>query len=332
MRCVQMTAMGGPEVLRIADLPRPEPGPGQVRVRLAAAGVNPVDTKIRAKGLLDPEAALPAILGCDGAGTVDTLGQGVTGIEPGQRVLFMNGGIGLAPGNYAEYTTVDARFVVPIPEGVEDVEAAAMPLVALTAWEALFDRARLEAGEWVLIHGGAGGVGHVAIQLARQAGARVMTTVGDDDKAGIAQALGAEAVLRYREEDFVESARHRTGGEGVAVVLDTVGGETCTRSLHALAIYGRLVSILALPGEMDWQYARLHNLSVAQEWMLSPMLLGREDHRLHQTAILGECAARMADDRLELHVAGTYPLEQAAEAHRRLEAGGMRGKLVLIPG
>ncbi|MBK1690613.1 zinc-binding dehydrogenase [Ectothiorhodospira mobilis] len=332
MRCVQMTAIGGSEVLRIADLPRPEPGPGQVRVRLAAAGVNPVDTKIRAKGLLDPEAGLPAILGCDGAGTVDALGEGVAGIGPGQRVLFMNGGIGRAPGNYAEYTSVDARFVVPIPEGVDDVAAAAMPLVALTAWEGLFDRARLEPGEWVLIHGGAGGVGHVAIQLARQAGARVMTTVGDDDKARIAEALGAEAVIRYREEDFVASARRRTDGEGVAVVLDTVGGETCTRSLQALATYGRLVSILTLPGDLDWNHARLHNLGVTQEWMLTPMFLGRDDYRLHQTAILRQCAARMADGRLKVHVAGTYPLEQAAAAHRRLEAGGMSGKLVLIPG
>ncbi|MFP4080360.1 MAG: zinc-binding dehydrogenase, partial [Ectothiorhodospira sp.] len=255
--------------------------------------------------------------------------QGVTGVEPGQRVLFMNGGIGLDPGNYAEYTTVDARFVVPIPEGVGDLEGAALPLVALTAWEGLFDRARLGAGEWVLIHGGAGGVGHVAIQLARQAGARVMTTVSDDEKARIARDSGAEAIIRYRDEDFVEAVRHWTEGEGVGVVLDTVGGETCARSVHALATYGRLVSILAFPADLDWKHARLHNLTLAQELMLTPMILGRDDFRLHQTGILRECVARVADGRLQVRVAGTYPLEQAIQAHRRLEAGGLAGKLVL---
>ncbi len=329
MRCCQMTAVGGPEVLQPVDLPQPDPGPGEVRVRLAAAGVNPVDTKVRANGLFDPSAEPPAILGCDGAGEVDAVGEGVDSVHAGQRVLLMNGGIGLAPGTYAEYTVLDARFVTPIPEGVDDREAAAMPLVALTAWEALFDRAGLQAGEWVLIHAGAGGVGHVAIQLARQAGARVVTTVSDDAKAQIARDLGAEAIIRYRDEDFVESARRWTGGEGAAVVLDTVGGETCARSLHALATYGRLVTILALPQGLDWQHARLHNHAVAQELMLTPMIRGRADWRRHQTAILAECAGRMARRELQVRVAGTYPLAQAAEAHRHLEAGGLAGKLVL---
>ncbi|MBK5942961.1 zinc-binding dehydrogenase [Halorhodospira halophila] len=329
MHCIQMTAVGDPDVLQPAQVPTPEPGPGQVRVRLAAAGINPVDAKVRANGLFNPDAQPPAILGCDGAGTIDAVGPGVEQLAPGQRVLFMNGGIGLEPGNYAEYTVLDARFVTPTPDAVDDVHAAAMPLVALTAWEALFDRVALQKGERVLIHAGAGGVGHVAIQLARQAGARVITTVSDPAKAEIVRELGAEAVIHYRDDDFVDAVEHWTAGEGVDVVLDTVGGEVCTRSLHALATYGRLVTILALPEDLDLHHARVHNLTLVQELMLSPMVLGRDDLRIHQTGILAECAQRMAAGSLQVRVQETFPMAEAAAAHRRLEAGGLTGKLVL---
>ena len=204
-----------------------------------------------------------------------------------------------------------------------------MPLVALTAWEGLFDRVGLRSGERVLIHAGAGGVGHVAIQLAQQAGARVITTVSDEAKAAWVRELGAEAVVRYRDEDFVEAVHRWTDGAGVDVVLDTVGGDVCARSLHALTTYGRLVSILALPEGLDLKNARLHNHVLVQELMLSPMVLGRDDLRLHQTGILAECARRMAAGTLQVRVQETFPLDEAAEAHRRLEAGGLTGKLVL---
>ena len=329
MRAVHMTATGGIEALEPVAVERPEPGPGEVLVRLAAAGVNPVDTKIRQNGPFDPDAELPVILGCDGAGTVERVGDGVEAPSVGERVLFMDGGIGLGAGNYAEYAVVDARYVVRTPQGVADTQAAAMPLVALTAWEGLFDRAGLRRGERVLIHAGAGGVGHVAVQLAREAGARVITTVSSDEKARMAQELGAEAVIRYEDEDVLEAVRRWTDGEGVDVVLDTVGGPVCSQSLHALATYGRLVTILALPEDMDWKHARLHNLVVAQELMLTPMILGRGDFRRHQTGILAECAERLGDGRLQVRVAETYPLEQAATAHERMELGGVMGKLVL---
>ncbi len=330
MRCVQMTATGGPEVLQPAECPQPEPGAGQVRVRLAAAGINPVDTKIRQNGLFDPSAAPPAILGCDGAGTVEAIGSGVDGLEPGDRVLFLNGGIGLEPGNYAEQAVVDARFVAALPDAVDLATAAATPLAAITAWEGLFDRGRLEAGERVLVHAGAGGVGHLAVQLARSAGAHVITTVSDDAKERFVRGLGADEVIRYRERDFADAVRACTGGRGVDLVLDTVGGETCARSVHALATYGRLVTILALPAEdVDWKHARLHNLEMTQELMLSPMVLGRDDLRIHQRTLLEACARRLADGTLRTHVAQRFPLKEAAQAHRTLEAGGTVGKLVL---
>ncbi|MBK1733849.1 hypothetical protein CKO15_00850 [Halorhodospira abdelmalekii] len=273
-----------------------------------------------------------ALSGCDGAGTVTATGDGVDAVAVGQRVLFFNDGIGLEPGNYAEYTSVDARYVVPIPDSVDCNTAAAMPLAALTAWEGLFDRGRLQRGESVLIHAGAGGVGHIAIQLAREAGAEVLTTVSDDTKAQFVRDLGAAHVIRYRDEDFVAAVLAHTGGRGVDLVLDTVGGAVCSRSLHALATYGRLVTILALPEEMDWPHARLHNLTVAQELMVTPMALGDDAGRRQQTAILSECASRLADGRLRVHVAETFPLEGVAEAHRRIESGGVMGKLVLAAG
>ncbi|MCG5530174.1 zinc-binding dehydrogenase [Halorhodospira halochloris] len=329
MRCVQMTAIGGPEVLRVEDSTAAEPGPRQAKVKISAAGINPIDTKIRSRGLFSSDASLPAVLGCDGAGVVEAIGEGVERVSPGDRVFYFNGGIGFDPGNYAEYAVVDERCLAIIPQNIDHVTAAATPLAALTAWEGLFDRGRLGGEETVLIHAGAGGVGHLAIQLASETGARVLTTVSDDKKECFVGELGADEVIRYRERDFVDVALELTDGEGVDLVLDCVGGETCARSLHALATYGRLVTILALPEGLDWQHARMHNLSVAQELMLTPMVLGRMDLREHQTSILEAMATRLAAGRVKVHVEKTWPLERAEEAHRYLEAGGVMGKLAL---
>lgn len=329
MRCVQMTAIGDPGVLRSEQCAVAEPGPRQVRVRVVAAGINPIDAKIRQRGLFSPDATLPAILGCDGAGVVDAIGEGVERVACGDRVFYFNGGIGFEPGNYAEYTLVDERCLVHTPEAVDDLSAAATPLAFLTAWEGLFDRGRLSGDENVLIHAGAGGVGHLAVQLASETGARILTTVSDDKKEGLVGELGADEVIRYRDRDFVDVALELTHGEGVDLVLDCVGGDTCSRSLNALATYGRLVTILALPESMDWAHARKHNLSVVQELMLTPMVLGRMDLREHQTTILEAGARRLAEQAIRVHVDRSWPLEEAAEAHRYLEAGGFMGKLAL---
>lgn len=329
MRCVHMTATGDPNVLQPVEVPDVEPGARQVKVKIAAAGVNPIDTKLRQRGLFSSDAALPAILGCDGAGVVEAIGAGVERVAPGDRVFYFDGGIGFKAGNYAEYSLVDERFLAYIPQGVDNLTAAAAPLAVLTAWEGLFDRGRLSGDETVLIHAGAGGVGHLAVQLASETGARVLATVSDERKEIFVGELGADEIIRYRDCDFATVAKDLTGGEGVDLVLDCVGGETCSRSLYALATYGRLVTILALPDSMDWQHARMHNLSVTQELMLAPMVLGRTDLREHQTSILEAAARRLAAGNLQVHVDKHWPLEQATEAHRYLEAGGVMGKLVL---
>jgi NADPH2:quinone reductase len=329
MKAMVMTATGGPEVLGLRDLPLPTlRGPRDLLVRLRAAGVNPVDTKLRARGTFYPER-MPAILGCDGAGVVADVGSEVRRFRPGDDVYFCNGGIGGETGCYAEYTVVDERHAAAKPRAVDFATAAAAPLVLITAWESLYDRGRLHADHTVLIHAGAGGVGHVAVQLARRSGGRVCATVGSPEKAALVRALGAEETVLYREVDFDDAVLSWTDGVGVDVALDTVGGTTFAKTFPAVRHYGDLVTLLQPPADVDWKVARLRNLRVSLELMLTPMYDGLEDALAHQADILAQCAHLIDTGHLRLHVSRRFPLEDAAEAHRLIEAGGVTGKLVL---
>ncbi|HXH64774.1 MAG TPA: zinc-dependent alcohol dehydrogenase family protein [Mariprofundaceae bacterium] len=330
MRVVMMRKPGPPDVLEAGRMPQPEiESPTEVLVRVEAAGINPVDTKIRARGPMIDEG-LPCILGCDGAGVVEAVGRDVRHIGIGDAVYYCYGGLGRRrTGNYAEYAIVDAAYIAPKPDSLDFVQAAAAPLVLITAWEALFDRARLGKGQKVLIHAGAGGVGHVAIQLARIAGAEVATTVSTEAKADFVRSLGADRVIRYRQEDTQAAVMDWTGGRGVDIAFDTVGGDVFKQSIPLVRFYGELVTILQVPENADWKAARLRNLHISQELMLSPQLFGLGEGA-HQAGILADCAGHIDAGRLGIHVADTLPLEQAAEAHRRIERGGMTGKLVLI--
>lgn len=329
MNVIEIQETGGPEVLRLVERPLPElTGPDDIRVRLCAAGVNPIDTKIRQRGPMLPEG-LPAVLGCDGAGVVEAVGEDVTRFKPGDEVWFCHGGLGGAAGNYAEYRVIDQQFVQARPRAVGMVEAAAAPLVLLTAWEALHDRARLAEGQRVLIHAGAGGVGHVAIQLARLAGARVCTTVSGPEKAALAHELGAEFCINYHDEDLVEAVMDWTEGQGVDIALDTVGPEVFRRTIPAMAHYGDLVTILDPGPELDLKEARLRNLRLSLELMLTPMLYDLPRARLHQGQILRRCGDLIDRGDLRVHVSQTFALTEAAEAHRLLEQGHVTGKLVL---
>jgi NADPH2:quinone reductase len=202
--------------------------------------------------------------------------------------------------------------------------------VLITAWEALVERASLQKDQTILIHAGAGGVGHVALQLAHHLGARIAVTVSDDQKAGLAHGLGAEKIINYREQDFVKETLDWTNGKGADVVFDTVGGETYLRSLNATRIGGKVVSILATPlAVADVQLARLRNLSLGFELMLTPQALNLHDERVRQRRILEEGAKLVEQGKLGVLVTHRLPLEQAAEAHRLIEAGGMIGKVIL---
>jgi NADPH2:quinone reductase len=330
MKAIEMRETGGPAVLQLVDRPRPQiGGPDDILVRLKAAGVNPVDTKIRKNGPLI-SGGLPAVLGCDGAGVVEAAGAAVNRFKPGDEVWFCWGGIGGPIGSYAEYILLDHHLAQAKPREIGFVEAAAAPLVLLTAWEALHDRARLTEGQRVLIHAGAGGVGHVAIQLARAAGARVCTTVSSPEKADFAHALGAEYCINYQEEDLVESVMDWSEGHGVDIALDTVGPEVFRKTIPAMAHYGDLVTILDPGPDLDLKEARVRNLRISLELMLTPMLRDLPRARAHQGEILRRCAKLIDQGDLRIHVPETFPLAQAQEAHKRIEAGHVTGKLALI--
>jgi NADPH:quinone reductase len=331
VKAVLMTAAGSPEVLQLQEVPRPSlPLENtQLLVRLVAAGVNPIDTKLRQRGTFYPEQ-MPAILGCDGAGVVEAVGAGVERFRVGDAVYFCYGGLGAHQGNYAEYTVVDERFVARKPASVSFAEAAAAPLVLITAWEALYERGRLEPGERVLIHAGAGGVGHVAIQLAKLKGAAVCTTVSSQEKANFVRDLGADEAILYKQTNFVEATLNWTGGEGVDLAFDTVGGATLHETFPAVRVYGDVVTILEPNPDTVWKAARLRNLRIGLELMLTPMLQGSAESLQHHGEILQECANLMDAGKLKIHVSHRLPLAEAVQAHQLLEAGSMTGKVVLM--
>ena len=329
MRAVLMTAVGGPEVLKLEDLPEPEiTGEHDVLVRLRAAGVNPVDYKLRSHGTFGN--ALPAILGWDGAGVVERAGPAVTRVWPGEEVYFCDGGFGPAPGTYAELKVVDERYLARKPERLSFVAAAAAPLVTITAWEALRERARVSADQTVLVQAGAGGVGHMSVQIARLAGARVATTVSPGAKTALAAALGADLCIDYTHEDVAEKLRAWTGTDGADVVHDTVGGKTFTSCFSLTRPYGDLVSNVESQWEPEVIAAlRNRNLRVSFTWMPAPSVFGWPEHRERQRAILEQAAAHFDAGELRVEVGATFPLERAADAHRALEAGQVVGKVVL---
>jgi len=332
MRAVVMPRAGEPEVLQMAELPQPViTTPTELLIRIKSAGVNPIDLKLRQRGTFYPEA-MPAVLGCDGAGIVEAVGRAVTKFKVGDAVYFCHGGLGKPQGNYAEMTVIEEDLVAPMPPNISFAEAGSAGLVLITAWEALFDRARLEAGRKVLIHGGAGGVGHVAMQLAHLKGAEVAVTVSSSAKAEFCRSLCPTVFpILYRQENFVSAIMRWTDGEGVDMALDTVGGQVFQETFAAVQVYGDLVTILAPSANTDWKTARDRNLRISLELMLTPMLTGRREWQKHQAGILAECAPLLESGKLKVKVDRELPLAQAAQAHQLLSTGQVMGKLVLIP-
>lgn len=331
MKVVIMTEVGGPDRLQLCEAADPAiESPTQIKVRIRAAGVNPIDTKLRSRGLLYPDA-LPAVLGCDGAGEVVETGPDVDRFKPGDNVWFCHGGLGADQGNYAEYRVIGQQLARAMPASLGFETAAAGPLALITAWEALFDRARLSEGQTVLIHAGAGGVGHLAIQLAKIRGARVLTTVSHAEKARFVQELGADEVILYTQHDFAAQVNELTGGRGADVVLDTVGPEVFKQSIPCTAHYGDLVTLLD-PGEgVAFKEARNRNLRISLTFMLAPHLRHLPEALARQGDILDQCARWIDAGLLRIAVGKQLSLERAAEAHRMIEEGHAMGKIVLVP-
>ncbi len=332
MKAIVITTPGAPEVLQLTEVPQPQiQNDTEILILLHAAGVNPIDTKLRSRGTFYPDE-MPAILGCDGAGVVAEIGKEVKRFKVGDEVYFCAGGLGKSgTGNYAEFTVVDERRVARKPTSLSFAEAAAAPLVLITAWESLYDRGRLEAGQKVLIHAGAGGVGHVAIQLAKLKGAEVCTTVGSPEKARLARQLGANNTILYKQTDFVQAVLDWTGGEGVDLALDTIGGKIFYDTVPAVRVYGDLVSILEPnPADGNWKMARSRNLRISLEIMLTPGLQGLVAAQLHQTEILEQCATLIDEGKLKIHLSQSFPLQDAVAAHKVIESGATTGKISLL--
>lgn len=324
MRAQVLTAHGGPENFTMTDLPRPDVRPGTVLVRIHAASVNPIDIKIREGLPIGPE--LPAILGADLAGTVEEVGAGVEGFVPGDAVFGCAGGVRGQGGTLADYIVADARLVAPKPKSLSMREAAALPLVSITAWDAV-ERIGLERDDHVLVHGGTGGVGHVAVQLAKARDARVVATVGADEAAALARGLGADDVVNYRTEEVAAYVARLTGGRGFNAIIDPVGGANLANSFAAAAINGRIATTSA---RATVDLAPMHGkaLSLSVIFMLLPMLegTGRERHG----RILRQVAGLVDQGRLRpLLDPGRFTLDQAADAHRHLGSGAARGKVIV---
>ena len=313
MRAIAIDEFGGPERLKLRDLSRPKPARGEVLIRVVAAGVNPVDWKIREGRLKDVlPHAFPLILGWDVAGVVEELGEQSGRFRKGERVFCYARKPTVQWGAYAEYIAVPEKHAALMPTNLLFEEAASVPLAALTAYQALFGKAAVGQGKAVLVHAAAGGVGHFAVQLARNAGARVFGTAGSANQQFVLS-MGAEAALDYTREDFRESLR-RLSPDGVDVVLDAVGGDVQSRSLDVLKRDGWIVSITD-PLDMRQLEARgIHGEYVFVE---------------PNADQLKTLAGQMERGKLGTSVAKIYPLAEAAQAHLRSKEGHVRGKLVL---
>ncbi len=327
MRAMVIDDFGGPEVFHSAEVPTPDVGPGQVLIRVAASSVNPVDTKIRNGRLQAIAPPRPAILHGDVAGTVEAVGEGVADVQPGDAVYACAGGVGRWQGALAEYLLADAAFVARQPRSLSSEQAAALPLVAITAWEALIDKADVQAGETVLVVGGTGGVGHVGLQLAKWRGAKVIASVSSAEKAERALQLGADAVVDLRCESIDSVVAQHTGGAGFDLVFDTVGGEHLLDSFRATRLNGRIATT-AIRTTLDLSEVHARALSLHAVFMLIPLLhgIGAERHG----AILRELATLVDEGKLRPLIDDhRFGFTDVAEAHRFLENGQAVGKVVL---
>lgn len=319
-------APGGPEVLRLQTRPMPQPGPGELLVKVAAAGVNRPDVLQRMGGYAPPPGASD-IPGLEIAGTVVALGEGATRFARGDTLCGL-----VAGGGYADYAVVHESNALPVPAGLTLIEAAAIPETYFTVWTNVFQRGRLQAGESFMVHGGTSGIGTTAIQLAKSFGATVIATAGSAEKCLACRNLGADHAINYREEDFVAAAKAATGGRGVDLILDMVGGDYISRNYDAAAESGRIVQIAFLNGpkaEVDFRRLMMKRLTHTGS-TLRPRSIAEK------AAIAAELQARVwpliAEGRCKPVMFRTFPLAEAAAAHALMESNAHIGKIVLTTG
>ena len=316
MKAALLKSFGGPEAFELCDVPKPVPQAGQVLVRVHATSINPLDYQVR-RGDYADLVQLPALTGHDVSGVVEEVGPGVTAFSPGDAVWYTPQ-IFDGPGSYAEYHVAAESIIGLKPPSLSHLEAASLSLVGGTVWEALVVRAALRVGESVLVHGGAGGVGHVAIQLAKAMGARVFTTVRAAN-VDFVRSLGADVLIDYQQENYVDAVMRETGGRGVDVVFDTIGGNTLSSSPDVLAQLGRVVSIVdtAQPQKVLQAWGK----NASYHFVFTRQNRGKLD----------ELSALVERGQLRPHVGAVYSLDDIAAAHARLESrdNGLRGKIAI---
>ncbi|WP_428687085.1 NAD(P)H-quinone oxidoreductase [Roseibium sp.] len=326
MSAVAISEPGGPEVLKLEERPLPEPGPGEILIRVAAAGVNRPDV-LQRKGAYPPPKGASDLPGLEVSGEVVALGAGADRHRIGDKVAALCPG-----GGYAEYCKVPQGHALPVPLGLSMTEAAALPETFFTVWTNVFDRCGLKSGERFLVHGGTSGIGTTAIQLAKAFGAEVFTTVGSAEKAEAVRKLGADHAINYREQVFEKAVLELTGGEGVDVILDMVGGDYVERNWKAAAVEGRICQIATLNGISE--NVNFSRLMVKRLTHTGSTLRPRSD--AFKTAIAESLKEKVwpliESDKIGPVMDSTFPLGEAAEAHRRMESSGHIGKIVLTVG
>jgi NADPH:quinone reductase-like Zn-dependent oxidoreductase len=317
MKAMVLTQFGGPEVFEEREVPLPQPQAHELLVKVYASSVNPMDLQFRQGAAQWAGITPPAILGSDVSGSVVAVGDQVYDFQVGDEVYYTPDPFSLSPGSYAEYHVVHEAIVARKPATLSHLEAASIPLVGSTVWEALIVRARVQAGETILIHGGAGGVGSLAVQLARAVGATVLATCSGRDSAFV-QSLGAEETIDYTQKDALERVTQQTHGAGVDVVFDAVGKELLARSIAVTKPFGRLVSIVGPTGDVS--AALFKNLTIHFATCQ------------RRRSTLDELRVLLEQGKIKPVIDTVLSLREVAQAHRRLEQGGLRGKIMLQVG
>ncbi|MFB3163272.1 NADPH:quinone oxidoreductase family protein [Neobacillus sp. 179-J 1A1 HS] len=324
MKAVQLQEYGGPEVLKMVEIERPVPTGREVLVEIKAIGVNYADTA-RREGQYVVKTPLPFIPGAEIAGVVAAVGEKVTTVKPGTRVVTL-----IESGGYSEFALADERSLIPLPDQLDFQNAAALPLQGLSAYHVLKTMGRLEKGETVLVHAAAGGVGTLAVQLAKLFGAgKIIATASSTEKLELARQMGADVLVNYTESNWVEQVLEATGGKGVDVALEMVGGDVFNKTLKCLATFGRLVVFGAASGEQSKMYPSslmARNQSVIGFFL--PQIMRKPE--LLQPSLV-ELLTYLGEGKLKLTIGGVFPLEDAAVVHQLLQSRKTTGKLILEP-
>ncbi|MBT2728539.1 zinc-dependent alcohol dehydrogenase family protein [Bacillus sp. ISL-75] len=327
MKAQVIKRFGDPSVFEIAELPKPEAIPGHVVIQVKAISVNPIDTKIRGGAVPAVAPEFPAVLHGDVAGVVVEVGEGVTEFKVGDEVFGCAGGFKGTGGAIAEYMLADVQLLAPKPKNITMAQAAALPLVAITAWESLYNRANVQNGQTVLVHAATGGVGHVAIQLAKLAGAKVFTTASSEEKLSIGRRLGADVSINYREQSVEEYVKEHTDGKGFDIVFDTVGGENLDRSFQAAATYG---TVLAIAARSTHDLSLLHAKALTLHITFMLLKVINKEKRQEYGKILIEVTKLVEEGKLKpLIDERVFNFDEVKEAHSLLESKKAIGKVVI---